>query len=577
MPLSGARVAGSHAVSAGSRTLFLAPSAVPRHAVSSRRALVIVTSAAGAVALIVRLVLHGSSFDVFGDEVIYTDLGRSVIAGGFPRFDGTIFFLHGPAFFYLEAGWARLAGNQPGLVAWIYEMRVLNALLAGATAVVLVLLAARASSLRAAAVTGAMFALDPFCIRQNDRVLLETAMMLWVLLGYLVLSSLIRRPAPAHPVLRSVGAGLFFGCAVLTKDEAALLTVLPLAAAVVMRLGLRRPVIVVTLSTTLAVYAAYMAVVAANGYWATFWYAKTYGVQRLLGLVQVTGFHSSGGGSLPARLIAEGAYFATTYLVLALGVPAVVLALRRGGSLVRLLALVHCAAAVTLAYAVALGTLEEQELYLLIVPTLLTIPMIAALRRQAGPARPVRGLTTRTRGTMTRLPVLAAALALALALSMNLTTAVLWVRQPDDGFAQLMPYMAAHIRPGTAITIAAGSPPPSQTDGGRYALEDRYQVGLWVTPAALRQEHVRYVMVEWGPIDEGYSYLSPARVRHLIRGDRLVFSYRGRTYGQLALYQRPASPGRTPPRSETYRGAPRHQAYRFCHPIPTTRPRPFSC
>ncbi len=524
-------------MTAGPRTLFLTPflaqPAVTRQAVSSRRALAIVSSAAGAVALIIRLALHGSSFDVFGDEVIYTDLGRSVISGGFPRFEGTVFFLHGPAFFYLEAGWARLAGNQPSLVAWIYEMRVLNALLAGATAVVLVVLAARASSLRAAAVTGAMFALDPFCIRQNDRVLLETAMMLWVLLGYLVLSSLIRRPAPARPVLRSAGAGLLFGCAVLTKDEAALLTVLPLAAAVVMRLGLRRTVIAVTLGTTLAVYVAYLAMVAANGYWATFWYAKTYGVQRLLGLVQVTGFHSSGGGSLPARLIAEGAYFATTYIVLALGVPAVVLALRRGGSLTRLLALVHCAAAVTLAYAVALGTLEEQELYLLIVPTLLTIPMTAALRHPANRAR-------HTRGTGARRPVLAAALALAL--SVNLATAVLWARQPDDGFAELLPYMAAHIRAGTAITIAAGSPPPSQTDGGRYALEDGYKIGLWVTPAALRQEHVRYVMVEWGPIDEGYSYLSPGRVRRLIRGDRLVFSYRGRTYGQLALYQRPAPP-----------------------------------
>ena len=524
MGVGSVRAPGSHA-----RPLVLTPPAVRGQANSSRRDLVVVASAAGAVALVVRLLLHGSSFDVFGDEVIYTDLGRSVISGGFPHFEGTVFFLHGPAFFYLEAGWARLAGFQYSLVAWIYEMRVLNALLAGATTVVLVVLAARASSLRAAAATGAMFALDPFCIRQNDRVLLETAMMLWVLLGYLVLSSLIRRPAATRPALRAAGAGLLFGCAVLTKDEAALLTVLPLAAAVALRLGLRRWVIAVTLGTTMAVYAAYMAVVAANGYWATFWYAKTYGIQRLLGLVQVTGFHSSSGGSLPARLIAEGAYFATTYIVLALGVPAVVLALRRGAPLARLLALVHCAAAVTLAYAVALGTLEEQELYLLIVPTLLTIPVAATLRRA--------DLARHRVDIAPRKPALAAALALAL--GVNLITVVLWARQPDDGFARLLPYMAAHIRAGTAITIAAGSPPPSQTDGGRYALEDRYQVGLWVTPAALRQEHVRYVMVEWGPIDEGYSYLSPARVRRLIRGDRLVFSDRGRTYGQLALYQRP--------------------------------------
>ena len=76
-------------------------------------------------------------------------------------------------------------------------MRVLNALLAGATAAVLVLLAARAGSLRAGLVSGLLFALDPFCIRQNDRVLLETAMLLWVLLGYLVLAPLAQCPGAA--------------------------------------------------------------------------------------------------------------------------------------------------------------------------------------------------------------------------------------------------------------------------------------------------------------------------------------------------------------------------------------------
>ena len=107
-----------------------------------------VATIAGSVTLLIRVLLHTRSFDLFGDEVIYTDLGRSVISGGFPRFDGGAFFLHGPGFFYLAAGWARLAGNQHDLMAWVYEMRMLNALLAAATAVVLVLLATRASSLR---------------------------------------------------------------------------------------------------------------------------------------------------------------------------------------------------------------------------------------------------------------------------------------------------------------------------------------------------------------------------------------------------------------------------------------------
>ena len=102
----------------------------------------LIASAAGIVTFVVRLAMHERSFDLFGDEVIYTDLGRSVISGGFPRFDGP-FFLHGPGFFYLEAGWARIDGYPLSLMGWVYEMRTLNCVLAGATAVVLVLLTTR--------------------------------------------------------------------------------------------------------------------------------------------------------------------------------------------------------------------------------------------------------------------------------------------------------------------------------------------------------------------------------------------------------------------------------------------------
>ena len=490
---------------------------------------VLVAWVAGIATLIIRLALHGRSFDLFGDEVIYTDLGRSVLSGGFPRFGGP-FFLHGPGYFYLEAGWARLAGHPGSLMGWIYEMRTLNGLLAGATAAVLVLLATRASSVRAGAVVGALYALEPFCIRQNNRVLLETAMMLWVTLGYLLFTSLIGRSPAHHDWLRAVGAGVLFGCAVLTKDEGALLTILPLLAAAVLRWGPRVSLTVLTVGTTVAVYAAYVAVVALNGYFDILWQAKTAGIERMLGLVQVTGFNSSGGGgSLSSRLLAEASYFGTTYIILMLAVPAVLLALRRGGQLARMLVLLYCAAGVTLAYAVLLGTLEEQELYLLIIPSLLIISVAATLlfdryryMRRSAPRSHTRRLGTAVMGA-----------ALTLALGVNLLTCVQWLLQPDDGFAQLIGYMTAHVPAGTVI---------GATDGDietPYLLAGMYQVGYWETPAGLSEGHVRYVVVEWGTIDEGYSDRTPSQVRNLVSHARLVFSFTGRTYGQLALYQLP--------------------------------------
>jgi len=511
----------------------------PRYGpITSGPVLALLAAAAGVGTLAIRIALHGAAFDLFGDEVIYADLGRSVVTGGFPRFFGVVFFLHGPAFFYLESAWSWLAGKPPGLVAWIYEMRMLNAMLAGATAVVLVQLTARVSSLRAGLLAGALFALDPFCIRQNDRVLLETPMMLWVLLGYLVLISLIGRPRPAWARTRAIGAGLLFGIAVLTKDEAALITILPLAAAAVLRWGPHRSLIAFTAGATALPYAVYVSVVAANGYLAGWWSAKTSGIERLLGVIQTTGFHRS--GSLSSRLIAEGGNFWTTYALLALAVPAAWLVLRRGGPVARMMGLLYCAAGVTLAYAVALGTLEEQELYLLVVPGFIMISVGFTLRHKASHARPRSAarafIVVKTAAIMATLAVV---------FGLNVQTGAQWLRQPDDGYAHLLAYLAANVPPGSAVDIPAASLPLSQSDGGRYELEAQYRTGLWTTQSSLRKDHVRYILVEWGLIDEGLSYLDPAQVRALTGHARLLFSYTGRSYAQLALYEMPGTTDRS--------------------------------
>jgi 4-amino-4-deoxy-L-arabinose transferase-like glycosyltransferase len=488
----------------------------------SRRAPGFLAAAVGVGALIIRLALHGNSFDLFGDEVIYNALGRSVATGGLPRFGNQVFLLHGPGFFYLEGAWQRLFGDPAGLMAQIYQMRMLNALLAGVTAVVMVLLAARLGSQRSAAAAGLLFALDPFCIRQNDRVLLETAMMLWVLLGYLVFLRLATPSPVRHAGIRAVGSGLLFGCAVLTKDEAVLLTILPLTVAAVLQWVPPR-LAALSAGATVLVYAVYAAVVAANGYAGALWQAKTAGVLRLLGLLQSTGFHSSGGGSLSARLIAEGLYFGTTYAVLALALPAVVLLLRRRDPLLRLMALFYCAAAATLGYALTLGTLEEQELYLLIIPSLLIIPVAVFRLREDAAGRGLPRAAVRT--------------VLVLALSLNAVTCVQWLRQPDDGFARLLSYMAAQVPAGARVSDATGE----QNDVAEYALAGRYDAGLWLTPSALALQHVPYIVAEWAEIDEGYSSLSSAQVRKLTSSGRVVFSFHGRTYGDLQLYRLPAS------------------------------------
>ena len=497
------------------------------------RSTALVATAVGCLALVIRLNLAYRSFDLFGDEVIYTRIGRSVASGGFPRFDSQLFFLHPPAFFYLEAGWQRLLGSQAGLTAQIYQMRTLNVLIAGATGALMVLLATRASgSLLTGSVAGVLFALDPFCIRQNDRVLLETSMMLWVLLGYLVFLSMIGRAASRWSWTRAVGAGLLFGLAVLTKDEATLLTVFPLLLAALLRWGVRRAVTWLTACTTVLVYAVYVTIVAANGHIGAWLDAKTLGIQRILGLVQITGFHQTGTPSIYSVLLAETKYFGTTYLILILAVPALFVVHQRGTHTQRMLGLFWVVAGVTLGYALFFGTLEEQELYLLIIPSLLVLPVAATLIYRPGLARrrPVR----QGRRAIHWRPVTTAGLALVI--SLNAATWVQWRLRPDDGYALLLRYMAAHIPAGTTITAVDGTTSDGIT---QYALADRYNVGRWVTSAARCREHVRYVVIPWTQVLEHYSYYSPARVRDLVRHGQLLFSFRGPTYADVTLYRIP--------------------------------------
>jgi 4-amino-4-deoxy-L-arabinose transferase-like glycosyltransferase len=520
---------------------------------------VVVAAAAGLLTTLLRLLGLGRAQDIFVDEPLYVSLGHSVLSGGFPTVNGTRFFLHPPGFFYLEAAWARLFGSRAGPIAGVYDMRALNAVLAGATAGALVLLVARAGSLRTAAAAGVLFALDPFCIRQNGRVLLETAMIFWVLVGYVVLLPLTE-PGPAAqsrrrpPVagrrlrqvlpralvgeghgLRAVCAGLMFGLAVLTKDEAALITVVPLMAAAALAWNSpRRPLLVVTAGMTVVPYVIYVMTVAAAGDLGEFWAAKTSGALRLLGLLQVTGFNAPRAPALTARLADELRYFGTTYVLLAASLVALVLLARRGNPSQRLLALFYASAVLVLGYAVALGTLEEQELYVMVVPALAALGAASGLLVERLGHRPAfRG------GTLGLLAVV---------LGLNVTTYLQWRSRPDDGYAQLRHYMAAHVPEGSRVAAADGSSSRSQQEQGpsSWVLRDRYDVVRWVWPRDRAEDNVRYLVVPWKDVDQGYSYLSTEAVRTLTENADPLFTFRGRTYGRLVLYRLPQAAGHMP-------------------------------
>jgi hypothetical protein len=470
------------------------------------------------VTMLVRLVNIDASVDVNDDEAYYRDIGVSVGSGGFPRYLGSLFLLHPPGFFYLEAGWQQLFGYRPDLIAGIYEMRQLNALLAGATAAVVVLLASKVRSLPAGAAAGALFSVEPFIVRVNSHLLLETATLFWVMTGCLLLVPLTRRPLPSRPYTRAVGAGLLLGLSILTKDEAALITVLPVLLAAMLGWGARRPLLAAA-GASLLPYAAYLVVLAANHHFHEYLDAKTGGLRRFVGVQQETGFNAPTAPSLVNRLLTESPNFAVTYGLMLLGLVALVKLLRRGSPAQRLIALFQASAIVTIAYTLAFGTLEEQILYLLVVPTVLSVTLAApplALRRDQP-----RALRQASRATV-------ALLTLALALSS--TTYTMARTKTDDGYARLLDYMAEHVPAGSRIT-AAGGP--------GVVLSDKYEVGVWLAPADRAANRVRYAVIVPHLVDQRYSEVTPAQAQTLASQGKLLFSFDGPTFGPIELYQLP--------------------------------------
>ncbi|MFF7790421.1 phospholipid carrier-dependent glycosyltransferase [Streptomyces sp. NPDC007991] len=481
---------------------------------------------AGSAALltgVVRVLGFGRSADVWVDEVYYWHIGHSVKAGGFPRYRGDLFFLHPPGFFYLEGTWERLFGWRPDVISGVYEMRLLNALLASVTAVVLVLLVVRLTkSMWAAVAVGLLFALDPFVLRLNQRVLIETSMTLWLLLGYLVLLPLAQRQQPARAYRRAAAGGLLFGLAVLTKDVAALITVLPLLVASVFAWPLRRrslPLLAAGCATV--PYAIYVGVVAAAGHFDVFWTVKTLGIERLLGHVQATGFHARGSPPLSQRIVEELTNFGSTYVLLALGIPALVVLLRRGGPAQHLMALWYLSAGFATAYAVLKGTLEEEVTYLVLVPTMVIVAMAAVQLHQR---------RTRHRRRVS-FPVAGMVLALALALTWSSVSYARGRAQPDDGYAQMRQYMVEHL--------PADSPVISTSSSVDLILDDRYRVGQWLEPQDRARAKVSYMVVPWRLVEQGYSWFTPRQVHSLTRQGALLFSFKGRTYGTIAVYVLP--------------------------------------
>jgi len=493
-----------------------------------RLILALAVGLAALLTVLLRAVRLGPSFNIFIDEVIYVQLSQNAAATFEISLYGRPFFLHPPVFFYLEGAYLSLVRQPGALIAQIYAARGLVVLLAALSAVLVFVIVRRCAGTAAALLATLLFACDPFVIRINSLVLLDTPAMFWVLAGYaLLICGLPDGPqAPAGPPValrgwRVAGAGLAFGLAILTKDMMAGLTLAPLLAATLLGWALPRRQTLLAAVVACLTYLPYLLGVALSGHWPLFAEQKSLGVQRVLGGLRVTGLGRADGPALGERALARLDEFGPTYLLIALGLAGLLILLRRRNAAARLLALWMGGACALLAVCMGFGTVEEQFFYWVAVSAVPAGVVGAALVLQDGPPHRLRR-------------PLAYAVSALLLVSLS-WSAVQWVRvhtTPDNGYEQALTLLEQ--RPPAEKAAATG-------ETGQFLLLAAGRAsgpwGRWSDASALQGHPARYLLIStlqlvWDRRDPAQSVLGWAE-----RNGQLLLRVDGHRDDTILLYR----------------------------------------
>lgn len=526
----------------------------------------------GGVALAARLIRIRQSYDLFIDEVSYAKLGESLAAGGGLVLNGQPFFLHPPTFFLEIAAVLRVSGRHADLAGTILATRTLDAGLGTLNVVLVVVLLLRVTRPRVAAAGGLLLALDPFLNRFDSRLLLEAPAMAPATAGVLVLT--VAGGTRRRAVLAGVAAGALFAISATTKDLYVFVGVVPVAVLAAVVRGPRRAAYAGAVVSTVVGYGVYLATVVAQGSGGAWWDAKTVGLRRVVGVDQQTGFNRPGNPSLTSRLLANVTTDALSYGLIVVGSLSTALLawwvlrlIRRGRDSDPRIALVTAwcgGAVVLLSYEVLFGTLEEQMFYPLLVTS------VAALGTGVEVALRRFPVADRASGIHRR-PVALGLAGVLLVGGLSLDVAS-WVRvhtRRDDSYVQLLAWTRANIPQGSVVSATE--------DVAQFLLTD-VRIGQWATVGQLVGNHVDYVVVSTSLVNQGYGLARPDFLRTLSARAVLVDTERGRTAGELRVYDVrglvSVTAGRTPNAPGPVHGPTPTSSLPPPPPTPTTRPTP---
>lgn len=485
--------------------------------------------------------------DIFTDEIVYTRMSIRVSGEGALVWDsGDPFVVHPPMYFLLQGFYQTLTGDSAtplfaagDIFSSVYHARTLNAFFAGLSAVVLFWMGRRLHSTWLGLLMATLFILDPFGVRINRRAMLETSAAFISLLGVFVLIAPPDRRSISLP--RAIIAGLLLGCGLLTKE---------LTFPVLFAVGIfsiwefirspRRPGAAIKIATAIPValltYGIYPLWIMVSGDWNSFFAEKFLSLERLFGLVQLTGWNRPGISFLDL-LFDRLTQYGPSYFLFGLGSLATMILLIWGRDRLagRFLASWGLVLYPFFAFITLFGSGNDQFFYFLLLPAIVLTSYAITIFAAEVDRRFRHGNSPRFRRQvgyfqLTVGKVLAASL-LIVVLPLNL---VLWLHtfafNQDNGYYQLTQFVNTNLPPG-ALLNASGDPIKF-----RYFMPDR-PISAAATPQEAIQQGVHYFVLAPKDVRLHYGRIQPELARWIETNGVHLFSTHGNSYGDIFLYR----------------------------------------
>jgi competence ComEA-like helix-hairpin-helix protein len=470
--------------------------------------------------------------DTVYDEVVYTEAARNVVTDGDLTWSGKPLFVHPPLYFLVQGAWLRLNRSlHTGIFETIHEARYLTAAF---TALVVCMVALFAYEFAASAARrrrlllagGAAFlaAFDPILLRFGRLGMLESLATLFGLVTLYVAWRWRGRSATAW----IGGVGLLAALSLLVKEITIFLLIVPLLFSILRRDARLAGRSLAALAVGIVGWATFVGWAFALGLQSRFAEDKLATGERLLGILQLTGWNRPTVSFVEALRVSAPQYF-PSYFVLACGAAALCwLWLRRSGDVAAYLTAWLASTYAFGAYTVARGQLNEQFFtYLMpgaIVATVLLADATFVWATQPRSSPP---------GRLLRRWQLAAAAPVAALVLASSASAVNWWRLYHDGGDQGVERITAfarHLGPRCTAFNASG-------DVEKYAsaLSGHPVTGLGSGPLAASRG-VRYFFFSPKDVWARYGKMNPDLEAWLRRFGKRVASYPSHTYWGVQLW-----------------------------------------